>query len=125
MLSVLWSVSETGTDITLCLANVNFLRKKKFFCVLYTLLVYFLNHGSFVKEVGTILRTEAKIFSRVAFERMSGRRKKKFFFCKSKTQKTLLQKEFVLEADQSAHKVCRHSKKDLRLSTILKENMES
>ena len=80
MLSVLWSVSETGTDTTLCLANVNFLRKKKFFCVLYTLFVYFLNHGSFVKEVGTILRTEAKIFSRVTFERMSSRRKKNLFF---------------------------------------------
>ena len=30
----------------------------------------------------------------------------------------------VLETDQSAHKVSRHSKKDPLLSTILKENME-
>ena len=63
-----------------CLANVKVLRKKKFFYVLCRLLVCFLNHEPFVKEVGTVLRTEAEIFSRVAFERMSGRRKKKSFF---------------------------------------------
>ena len=65
-----------------CLANVKVLRKKKFFYVQCRLLVCFLNHEPFVKEVGTVLRTEAEIFSWVAFERMSGRRKKKFFFVK-------------------------------------------
>ena len=45
-----------------CLANVKVLRKKKFFYVLCTLFVCFLNHEPFVKEVGTVLRTEQELF---------------------------------------------------------------
>jgi hypothetical protein len=67
--------------------------KEKVFLCLCTLFVFSLNHEPFVKEVGTVLRTEGEIFSRVTFERMSGQRKKKLF-CQTKTQKILPQKDW-------------------------------
>ena len=55
-----WRKKENGKRR---FANVKVLRKKKFFHVQCRLLICFLNHEPFVKEVGTVLRTETEIFS--------------------------------------------------------------
>jgi hypothetical protein len=68
---------------------------------------------------------ELKFFLELLLSESVAGEKKKFFLCKSKSQKTSTKTVPVFELDQSAHTVSKHTKKDPFLSTILKENLAS
>ena len=59
--------------------STSFTKEKVFSCDIQAVL-WVPKQQPFAKQVGTVLRTGAKIFSQVCLERTSGRRKNKFFF---------------------------------------------
>ena len=59
--------------------STSFTKEKVFSCDIQPVL-WVPKQQPFAKQVGTVLRTGAKIFSQVCLERTSGRRKKNFFF---------------------------------------------
>ena len=84
------------------LISTSFTKEKVFSCVMQVVLS-FPKQQPFTKQVGTVLRTEAKMFLQVCLERRSGRRKKKKFFLQNHdprhSSKKTAEVVFVLEPD--------------------------
>ena len=71
--------------------STSFTKEKVFSCDIQPVL-WVPKQQPFAKQVGTVLRTGAKIFSQVCLERTSGRRKKKNFFFEKLWPNTLSHK---------------------------------